>query len=219
MKKYYLIIILIFTSVSCKAQTVIALGDNQEYDFEASPKPVYRKDINNIRDAFVGIWRGTQNSKQLTLYLYKLDGMPVGLSGARGEFFKDAIMGYYVYKENNVTLINSKNWLLEPHVPNDRQYGPIFGFTNDGIQMNQMRFVDYGIEIQNPDGSYSPKPAKADMVFTNPEGNPLKMSFKLYQGGEIVRIIYEPIEPYNHNFSIPTNMVLTKISNTPPPLD
>jgi len=214
MKRYtHILAFLLLTIISCKAQTIRTLGE-PPVDLRDVPKPIYTKDINNIRAPYIGVWRGSINNKQLTIYLYKKDGVPVGYLGAKGEAFVDGIMGYYIYKENGITQINSKNRLLEPHVPNDQRYGPLFGITGDGMEMTSMRFVDYGIEIQNPDGSYSPKPAKADMVITNPDGNPLKMSFKLKNP---VRGVIGGT--YNLEFSIPTNMVLTKISNTPPPLD
>jgi len=198
--------------MGCKAQTIYPLEG--PYGNSDDPKPWYMKDINHVRDSFVGVWKGSQNNKELTVYLYKLDGVANGLYGPMGQQFQDGIMGYYVYKENGITLINSKNRLLEPHVPNNQSYGPIFGFTFDGIDMPSMRFVDYGIPMQNTDGSNDFKGADADMTIINPNGNPLQLSFKLKNP---VRGVMEGA--YNLEFSIPTNMVLTKISNNPPPLD
>lgn len=215
-----LLLITVF-ALSCKAQTIIALDDTSNYDYNSTSKPILRKDINNIRDSFIGVWQGVEGNRELTVYLYKLDGVPVGLGGARGEFFKDGIMGYYVYEENGVEIINCKDNLLNPLVTNNQSYGPIFGFTNDGTEMSRMRFVDYGIQIQNADGTYNAKRADADIIITNSGSSTLQANFKIYQANEIVRIVdtNNPIEPYNHNYSIPENLTLTKISDTPPPLD
>lgn len=215
-----LLLITVFT-ISCKAQTIIALDDTSDYDYNSTSKPILRKDINNIRDSFIGVWQGIEGTRELTVYLYKLDGVPVGLGGAKGEFFKDGIMGYYIYKENGVEILNCQDNLLNPHVANDQRYGPIFGFTNNGVEFTGMRFIDYGIQIQNPDGTYGAKGANADIIITNSGSSTLQATFKVYQAREIVRIVDtdNPIEPYNHNYSIPENLTLTKISDTPPPLD
>lgn len=220
MKNIYTLILVLLLSVSCKAQTILTLGD-PPVSLRDLPKPVYTKDLNNIRDPFIGIWQGVSGNSELTIYLYKLDGVPVGILGAKGESFVDAIMGYYVYKENGVEIINSRNNLLNPQVPNNQRYGPIFGITGNGQEMKRMRFVDYGIQIQNPDGTYGDKSSNADIIITNHGSSTLQANFKIYQASEIVRIVdtENPVEPYNHNFSIPENLTLTKISDTPPPLE
>lgn len=220
MKNIYILTLILLLSISCKAQTILTLGD-PPVSLRDLPKPVYTKDLNNIRNSFIGVWQGTSGNTELTIYLYKLDGVPVGILGAKGDSFVDAIMGYYVYEENGVEIINSRDNLLNPQIPNNQRYGPIFGITSNGIEMTNMRFIDYGIQIQNPDSTYRAKGANADIIIINSGSSTLQATFKVYQAREIVRIVDtdNPIEPYNHNYSIPENLTLTKISDTPPPLD
>ena len=66
MKNIILVIILVITGVSCKAQTTISL--EQAYQYSKSddgiPETVtYVKDINNRLDQFVGTWKGSYNGK------------------------------------------------------------------------------------------------------------------------------------------------------------
>ncbi|WP_299119219.1 DUF6705 family protein [uncultured Tenacibaculum sp.] len=218
MKNLFLLLTISIISINCKAQTIYPLEG--PYSTIEDPKPpIYTKDINNIRNSFIGVWKAKQGTKEFTMYLYKLDKVPNGLYGPQGLQFKDGIMGCYIYKENGIVKINSKKWLLNPHVPNKKQYGPFFGFTKDGLTITNARFIDYGIKGKNSDGSISEgKRADAELKITN-STQPLKMSLKLINNFEgIVIHTSGKIEPDNYNFSIPTNLILTKISNIPPPL-
>ncbi len=211
MKHILLITALLVFTLSCKAQTVITLGDNG--DFSTSEKPRFIKDLNNLRDNFYGVWQGSSGISELTLYIYKIDDIPIGLSGKMGKQFNDIIFGYYIYKENGVELINS---LTEAQNNNQQltvQYAPFYGPPKDGEKINSMFFKDYGVQIENEDGSFGAKSGKATFNITNlNSGNALEANFELKNRAHIMKA-------YNYSFSMPTNFTLTKIANTPPPLN
>ncbi|WP_299119224.1 DUF6705 family protein [uncultured Tenacibaculum sp.] len=212
MKNLFLLLTISIISINCKAQTIYPLEG--PYGTIEDPKPWHTKDINNIRNPFIGVWKAKQGTKEFTMYLYKLDKVPNGLYGPQGLQFKDGIMGYYIYKEKGIVKMNSKKWLLNPRVPNKKQYGPFFGFTKDGLTITNARFIDYGIKGKNSDGSISEgKRADAKLKITN-STQPLKMSLKLINRPMGIR----SGGTFTLDFSIPTSLILTKISNIPPPL-
>ena len=55
------IIVLIFTTISCKAQ-IILVENFEEYNQEL-PDGAYVKDANNVLGKFVGTWKGTYDNK------------------------------------------------------------------------------------------------------------------------------------------------------------
>jgi hypothetical protein len=90
-------------ALTTQAQSVIyTLGDY----ISANPRPPagkYIKDINNLLDKFVGTWKFEQNGKSLEITLQKIIKAPVGDS------FTDELQGTFVYKENNVEIVNTQN--------------------------------------------------------------------------------------------------------------
>jgi len=205
-------------TASCMAQTTIELDDPNSYPDAATP--IFRTDVNNIRDSFVGVWQNISGSSELTIYIYKIDDIPVGIRGNSGEYFVDALFGYYVYKENGIVIINSLNQAQINNSSSNANHAPFYGITNDGETIEPLYFKDYGIQIQHTDGNYYTKRGVATFSITNP-GNTLQANFELKnRSGAGTRIITngQTIEPYDYTFSIPTSLVLNKISNTPPPL-
>lgn len=212
MKNLNILILLIITSLSCKSQTILPL-ETTPTDIKNLPKPIYRKDINNIRDNFYGVWQGTISSSELTLYFYKIDDMPIGLFGALGESFVDAIFGYYVYKENGVEIINSRIQAQINNTSETVKRAPFSGTTSNGQDINSMFFIDYGISIPLPNGSSSNgKGCLVDLTIIDNDNIQIQANFELRNIGEV-------LAPYNYDFSIPQNMVLTKIASVPPPLN
>jgi len=197
-------------TMSCKAQTILPL-DGPATDIINLEKPIYSKDVNNVRSNFIGVWQHVSNHQELTMYFYKIDDMPVGILGNTGESFVDALFGYYIYKENGVVIIDSRNEAQINSTSSSVKNAPFNGITSDGIEIDLLFFIDYGIQIQNTDGSSGFKSAEASLIITNPNNPTLQASFNLENQPHIMG-------PYNYNFSIPTSLVLTKISNTPPPL-
>lgn len=70
----------------------------------------YFKDVNGILDAFTGVWRWQEGNRELTFYFYKDEAS--SQQSLSGSYLRDVVFGYYVYKESGVTLIDSKQDLL-----------------------------------------------------------------------------------------------------------
>jgi hypothetical protein len=74
MKKIIILGILIVCNLSCKAQSIVPLEKLAEYIHEEKDVPesvTYLKDVNGIRDKYVGTWKGNYNSKNYELVFEK----------------------------------------------------------------------------------------------------------------------------------------------------
>jgi hypothetical protein len=69
MKNTYILLITLFTVLSCKAQ-IIPVEDFESYTQEL-PDGVHVKDINNLLDKFVGTWVGTFDNKDYEFRVLK----------------------------------------------------------------------------------------------------------------------------------------------------
>jgi len=197
-------------SIGCKAQgTIIPLNHSGSYPEATSP--IYSKDINNIRNDFIGVWRGADGNRKLELYIYKKDRVQVGLKGADKEYFKDALFGYYIYKENDIEILNTRPAAEENNDVTKIDRAPIIGFTNDGRTFNFF-MKDFGIVIVNSDGRSFIKKGNATLNISNTDASPLQAEFIIDNSSYGIKG-----ENYNYNFSIPRELNLTKISNILPP--
>lgn len=106
-----LVLLFILTSLtwSCKAQnTVIDLVDRCNHNpLTRDNGSLYLKDINNLYAPYIGTWKWTQDNREFTLTLIKQTKYHYN----RGilNYYEDRIVGYYVYKENGIELINTSN--------------------------------------------------------------------------------------------------------------
>lgn len=106
----------------------------------------YFKDVNNLLDAYKGVWQWTDGSRELTFYLYIDEEVEMMMFA--GNHYRDIIYGYYVYKENGVTLIDTKqNLINSPNHNRDVSRGGV-GLKpyNDGYvhaTLPALFFVDY----------------------------------------------------------------------------
>lgn len=220
---FFFLLFLIFTG--CKTQLIV-LGWNDEMpSFKKNKKiSIFRKDDKNIRDNFYGVWKGVQGTKELLMYFYKLSDVPVGVKIYKTNRHVDAVFGYYIYKENGVIRINSKGEALKNNKAEIVRKSPFYGIPQDSKEINRLLFKDYGIQIQNGDGTYSPKGTSASFEITKKNVNDSTIAkFIITEGrnGVMVRSIKKGVipEPYNYNFSMPTEWTVVKISNNPPQLE
>lgn len=70
MKKIILLGILIITNISCKSQVLPLekLIDYVKVDQGAPDGTMYIKDVNNIRQNYLGVWKGSYNNKNYEIY-------------------------------------------------------------------------------------------------------------------------------------------------------
>jgi hypothetical protein len=213
MKNYILIIFAICFTLSCKAQTIVnldgPLGGNH-----------YQKDLNNVRANFVGTWQYVSGTTEFTIHIYKKDMVSQGSWWNQGEYWRDIIVGNYIYKENGLEIINTSQYM--PSL--NSQYGPFYAHTRDGISTEELlsTITDFGKPYLNSDCELRYKRGEAQMDIINlGSGSPLQAIFKVLPIAHTIRTINPACNDTNDytGFSIPTEMVLTKISDTPPPLN
>ncbi|CAD7802176.1 hypothetical protein CHRY9390_00890 [Chryseobacterium aquaeductus] len=105
MNKIALIIILIF-SISCKSQTnIIEIQNRCNVDYSDTDGNTYLKDISNIITPFVGVWKWASGNREMTLTLIKQTNYHI--TSGIFNFYEDRLVGYYVYKENGVTIVDT----------------------------------------------------------------------------------------------------------------
>ncbi|CAD7802162.1 hypothetical protein CHRY9390_00888 [Chryseobacterium aquaeductus] len=106
MNKITLIFILIF-SISCKSQTnIIDLKDRCNYNpMNRTNGSLYKKDINNEYAPFIGVWKWISGNREMILTLIKQTKYHY-MSGT-DNYYADRLVGYYTYKENGLTIIDT----------------------------------------------------------------------------------------------------------------
>lgn len=111
MKHIISVTILIFSLLSCKAQSpIINLGNTDDGITQMDvPENGYYKDVNNVLNDFEGTWLYTNGNKSLKITLVK------NTLYFNGKFYEDIIIGGYQYIENGVEKINT---LSDANIPN-----------------------------------------------------------------------------------------------------
>ena len=103
-----IILILVFTTLSCKAQHIIPVEKAVEYrnsneGLLGDKDNVYVKDINNLLNKFIGTWKGNYNSKNYEFRVNKI-------TNDRGQVKEDMlVMRYKIIKNSGDELVNTLN--------------------------------------------------------------------------------------------------------------
>ncbi len=197
--------------LSCKAQTIVPfsgpVGANH-----------YLKDLDGVRANFVGTWRYSSGNKELILHIYNWDMKLVGNWWGQGEYWRDALVGNYIYKENGVEIINTTPYLTDL---NNITNAPFWGVPNsDGIELRwrSSGIVDYGAQAVNGNcETYNVKGRVSMQILNYGSGNPLVAKMVISVKG-YTNINYPCVTP-QPPLTMPDVMVFTKISDTPPPLN
>ncbi|WP_298423734.1 DUF6705 family protein [uncultured Kordia sp.] len=98
MKNAWYCIILIISTFSCTAQTVVPLSTPS---LDTPKTNYYRKDLNNVLDKYVGTWTYTNGNTSFTIVLIKR--LKVKIT----DYYTDEITGWYKYVENGVVKVNT----------------------------------------------------------------------------------------------------------------
>jgi hypothetical protein len=208
--KVLIYIIFFITALNSFAQIIEPFGGN------VGPN-VYLKDLENVRNNFVGTWQYSNGNKEFILHIYKDDMRSQGSWFGQGEFWADELMGNYIYKENGIIIINSTQYM--PTIEN-YTIKPFGVFTTDGVHAERHGFiVDFGIELLNNNCETYYKSSGIKMEILNPGATTLQANLKLTGVPKKVYIGNSNCATWNDGYSIPTDLLLTKISNTPPPLN
>ena len=100
MKHILLILIITFTSLSCKAQVPILDILDRTSD---TPDRSYFKDTTNFLNKFTGTWVYNSGNTVLTIIIEKR------LQVYTGDIYEDLLVGEYQYIENGIEKINTLN--------------------------------------------------------------------------------------------------------------
>ncbi|SDM33863.1 DUF6705 family protein [Chryseobacterium taihuense] len=107
MNRIFLVMILLIT-ISCKSQTniidIVNRCANPHYNTKNGS--VYLKDISNIYTPYIGTWKWAEGNKEMVLTLLKQTKYHVN-TYVNNNYYEDRLVGYYTYKENGVTLIDT----------------------------------------------------------------------------------------------------------------
>jgi hypothetical protein len=107
--KNIILVVVILSIINCKAQTNIMDMVNRcnSNSINHNNGSVYLKDISNVFNPYVGTWKWTEGSKEMTLTLIKQTKFHY--NQGTDNFYSDRLVGYYIYKENGVILANTSN--------------------------------------------------------------------------------------------------------------
>ena len=111
MRNLVMTVIVLASALSCRAQSVIPLEGFKDYDQEL-PDNAYVKDLNNIRDKFVGTWSGTHDNKN---YVFEIEKYTRN-SENRGLKFDNLRMRYKITDASGNVIANTLD------LPDDSPY-------------------------------------------------------------------------------------------------
>lgn len=130
-----IIYILIFLTISCKAQQVLPLNNSAF----RSPTNSYFKDINHEFDYYLGIWKATFQDKTITLQISKEVKIPFEMWNKN--FYRDQLRVRY-------EIMNTSGIILESSLNKD--------FTSDiGLSIKGSKIQDNNITLVFSGGNCS----------------------------------------------------------------
>lgn len=190
MKKIFIILIIVGTTVSCKAQTIVNINTFNQGDNAGK----YFKDIDNYFTPFLGTWENTTGNLTFRVVLYKTIKKPLGYPI---EFYMDEIEGRFFLIENIGTP-------TETIIHDSVKYYPQSGQTSTNVihgnSTNGINFVG-GIEDNSVDeNTIGILRGKLIMEILNTGSTPLQAQWNVKKQ---VRIV-------GFEFNIPTDIILTK---------
>lgn len=116
MKKIVYVIALTLITISCKAQSnIINIVNRCNNNYSNTNGTTYLKDVNNLYAPFIGTWKWIDGNRELVLKLIKQT--KYHYNQGNSNYYEDRIVGYYIYKENGITLINTSNDNLTVEFP------------------------------------------------------------------------------------------------------
>ncbi|NMR35906.1 hypothetical protein HIO71_17140 [Chryseobacterium aquaticum] len=185
--KNYLIIILTFILMACKAQSpVYTLGQSPVDKLKNS----YVKDTNNVLNKFSGTWIYSQNGQVFTVNLQKAEMVFLI------NYFVDELLGNYKYSINNNTIVNT----ILPDFSGKKSR--IFGFTI--WEGNPNKVTLFFRDPERPRVS-----CQVDLTYSN-QGGIEKLNWELRVTGILPQgVPGKTLNPAT-DVRVPTNMELIK---------
>ncbi|UFH33898.1 hypothetical protein LNP04_09435 [Chryseobacterium sp. C-71] len=189
--KNILILIIFISALSCKAQSTIIdiVNECNDNNHNYTNGSVYLKDISNVYQPFIGTWKWTEGNREMTLVLIKQTKHNYNDTG-NDNYYEDRLVGYYIYKENGVTLIDTSNDNLQ------KDFGITVNFQiycNNSDNVHTVFFTDipknkdYEVKLEKLSptqikfngkmGQYSIMPSKIPKIIHGGYSFPLEMTF------------------------------------------
>lgn len=106
-KKISLLTMVICTMLAFRAQTtIIDLVDSSNHQLNRDDGSLYLKDINDLMIPFIGTWKWTDGNREFILTLIKQTQHHYN---SPFDYYKDRIVGYYIYKENGIIIADTSS--------------------------------------------------------------------------------------------------------------
>jgi len=177
MKTQLIIIALLFTTLSCKAQSPVI--NQTTYDVDQRQDGMYLKDIDNILGRFVGTWKWIDGNSSFEIVFTKgeMVEFPYGT-------YYDIIIGTYKYIRNGILIVDNLSQSYQGYA-----YPISGGFEQTNHNRLNVGVIDY-IKHKNATGYFEL------LSGTSPE------QAKWYVQGH-GRILVDG-EPSNQGFTLPS---------------
>jgi hypothetical protein len=191
-KNLFLLLIIILLTISCRAQQTYSLST---YTIDQLNNDNYIKDTNGILDKFEGTWRYENGNTIFTVVFTRADHWnPNDLNGC----YIDKIIGNYKLEVNNITTTNTIGNLSNDAYTN--QFPNIISGINKS-DFNELSFAMSDIEKNN-------KSCQGIFKIIDLNTSPIQATWRIH-GSEYM--ITDGSAPPPQDFSVPINIVLTKI--------
>jgi hypothetical protein len=202
MKNIAIVLLVLFIS-SCKAQTIVSLSTATSWDYGHNN---YIQDTDGVLDPFIGTWRWTDtatSSEFTVVFVKKLMYNPENSNG----YSVDKIMGGYKYIHNGVLIVDTTVFTTvfnSSSVATLANYAPILSSISSPFESLSL----------NLDDRVKGKVCKGSFDFINPQPHPSGGIFSnqaRWKMWDREHWTINGVNPLPIGFSIPTDVVLTKV--------
>lgn len=189
----------IFFNLCANAQSIVDICSGESlYDLPAGS---YRKDINGKLDKFTGTWVWINGSEEVTFKLQKV----VHQYFSEENGYEDYMIGNYKYTKNNGSIIVI-NTIRIPSKFNDvpnvlPEFHPLYAQCTEADTSINFNFTDILLNKED---------CRAIFEFLPGSTSQMKLTLKNREGMGVLINEGDPMPVFNHGFTIPNEIVLTK---------
>lgn len=177
--KYIIIILIVMTTLSCKAQSpIVSLKDFKNVEITNG---VYYKDIDGDLNQYVGTWKYTNGTTSLTIKFKKI------VQYYNGECYEDVLVGDYKYIEKANVLVDFLNRVDNPIINDAQHYitGNTIIYPNQFITCDDCTTLERRIKLDFTDPERTYLVNAVTLRYINDNGIQ-KIQLNLFDNGTIV---------------------------------
>ena len=194
MKKYTILLLITFISISCKAQNTYPLSN---YDSRNLKNNNYIKDTQGVLNPFVGTWEWSNGTTSFRVVLTKEEHWN---GGNTDNYYTDKILGGYRYIENGNLIVDKL--IYTTNFTTDTSTWSAFSSILGGVSYPDTNILNISVS-----DVIKGKDCRATMILQpNTNGN-LQAIWSLFD--QETSNYYGAIK--QQGFSIPTDVILTKL--------